>query len=65
MAECYNIVCPYCLDYSCKRTATCDMRLDGEYVKVRHGRWIYDDEAYPGGNPYGHYDYKIAGGATW
>lgn len=20
------------------------------------GKWIYDDEAYPGGNPYGHYD---------
>lgn len=39
MAECYNIACPYCVDYSCKRTATCDMRLDGEYVKVKHGRW--------------------------
>ena len=23
---------------------------------VKHGRWIYDDEAYPGGNPYGHYE---------
>ena len=22
----------------------------------RTGRWIYDDEAYPGGNPYGHYE---------
>lgn len=22
----------------------------------KHGRWIYDDEAYPGGNPYGHYN---------
>lgn len=38
----------------------------GEYEKiikpwreaepVKHGRWIYDDEAYPGGNPYGHYE---------
>ena len=22
----------------------------------RTGRWIYNDEAYPGGNPYGHYE---------
>ena len=27
-----------------------------ETEPVKHGRWIYDDEAYPGGNPYGHYD---------
>ena len=26
-----------------------------EAEPVKHGRWIYDDEAYPGGNPYGHY----------
>lgn len=47
MAECYNIACPYCVDYQCRRTCTCDMRLDGEYVKVKHGRWdnkvIYSD----------------------
>jgi len=41
MAECYNLACPYCVDYKCKRTATCDMRLDGEYVKVKHGQWVY------------------------
>lgn len=23
---------------------------------IKHGRWIYDDEAYPSGNPYGHYN---------
>ena len=23
---------------------------------IKHGHWVYDDEAYPGGNPYGHYD---------
>jgi len=34
MAECFNMACPYCADFSCKRTATCDVRLDGEYVKV-------------------------------
>ena len=33
-AKCYNIECPYCVDYLCKRMATCDTRLDGEYVKV-------------------------------
>lgn len=22
----------------------------------RKGKWVYDDEAYPGGNPYGHYE---------
>lgn len=34
MAEiCYNTTCPYCVDYQCRRTCTCDMRLDGEYVK--------------------------------
>ena len=26
------------------------------FDEVRYGRWIYDDEAYPCGNPYGHYD---------
>lgn len=40
MAECYNTACPYCEDYKCKRTATCDMRLYGEYAVVVHGRWI-------------------------
>lgn len=34
MAECYNTACPYCVDYRCRRTCTCDLRLDGEYVKV-------------------------------
>lgn len=34
MAECYNMACPYCVDFKCRRTCTCDMRLDGEYVKV-------------------------------
>ena len=34
MTECFNIACPYCMDYQCRRTCTCDMRLDGEYVKV-------------------------------
>ena len=47
MAECYNMACPYCVDYSCKRTATCDMRLDGVYVKVKHGRWIEDEYGIP------------------
>lgn len=27
-----------------------------EAEPIKHGRWIYDDEAYPGGNPYGHYN---------
>lgn len=27
-----------------------------EAEPIKHGQWIYDDEAYPGGNPYGHYD---------
>ena len=34
MTECFNTACPYCMDYQCGRTCTCDMRLDGEYVKV-------------------------------
>jgi hypothetical protein len=25
-------------------------------IELKHGQWIYDDEAYPGGNPYGHYN---------
>lgn len=33
MTECFNMACPYCMDYQCKRTCTC------EYVKVKHGRW--------------------------
>lgn len=28
---------------------------------VKHGKWIYNDEAYPGGNPYGHYECAICG----
>lgn len=34
MTECYNVACPYCVGYQCRRTCTCDMRLDGEYVKI-------------------------------
>ena len=35
MAECYNVACQYCVGYQCRRTCTCDIRLEaGEYVKV-------------------------------
>ena len=27
-----------------------------EAEPIKHGHWVYDDEAYPGGNPYGHYN---------
>lgn len=47
MAKCFNTACPYCTDYQCKRTCTCDMRLDGEYVKIVRCKdcvyWRYDD----------------------
>ena len=26
-----------------------------DVVERKAGKWTYDDEAYPGGNPYGHY----------
>ena len=45
MTECYNLACPYCVDYQCRRTCTCDMRLDGEYVKVvrcKDCKWFND-----------------------
>jgi len=31
-------------------------RLEQLPSAQRTGRWIYNDEAYPGGNPYGHYE---------
>ena len=35
-----------------------DAQLEIKYLPSaqRTGRWIYNDEAYPGGNPYGHYE---------
>ena len=50
MAECYNTACPYCVDYQCRRTCTCDMRLYGEYAKVKHGRWIKCSDVYSDGD---------------
>lgn len=31
-------------------------KLPSAQPERKTGRWIYDNEAYPGGNPYGHYD---------
>ena len=36
--------------------AMIDAQAPVEAELVKHGKWIYDDEAYPGGNPYGHYN---------
>ncbi len=46
-------------DYECKtedEVKTANEAIKRLSEKRKTGRWVYDAEAYPGGNPYGHYD---------
>ena len=54
------------IDYVLEHGFYCDTEADKEYTAElirtvfpsaqKKGQWVYDAEAYPLGNPYGHYD---------